>query len=145
MLAFIFFPSLQFNSLVFGRETSFFLFTMDSSMTLASVKQAARQALHVAQDKLKLAEAAVSSSEYQVCLNPKRKKASMFFFGQAMAAKKKRRPFPRRPMPFFDREKKRKHQGPFLPFDVAFSVLPCSCIILRSFRTEQNKKQTKNS
>lgn len=36
------------------------------SITVASVKQAARQAMHVASDKLKLAEAVVGSSEYQV-------------------------------------------------------------------------------
>ena len=39
------------------------------SISVASVKQAARQALHVASDKLKLAEAVVGSSEYQVCLD----------------------------------------------------------------------------
>ena len=39
------------------------------SLSVASVKQAARQALHVASDKLKLAEAVVGSSEYQVCLD----------------------------------------------------------------------------
>ena len=36
------------------------------SISVASVKQAARQAMHVASDKLKLAEAVVGSSEYQV-------------------------------------------------------------------------------
>jgi hypothetical protein len=36
------------------------------SLSVASVKQAARQAMHVASDKLKLAEAVVGSSEYQV-------------------------------------------------------------------------------
>lgn len=38
------------------------------SISVASVKQAARQAMHVASDKLKLAEAVVGGSEYQVRL-----------------------------------------------------------------------------
>ena len=43
-------------------------------ISVASVKQAARQAMHVASDKLKLAEAVVGSSEYQVRVWNERKK-----------------------------------------------------------------------